>query len=43
MITVIITGRQYYTPEYDAAISFARFYDGDVAYADGGYFIIIPR
>lgn len=43
MITVIITGRQYYTPEYDTAMRFARFFDGDVNYTDGGYYIIIPQ
>lgn len=43
MITTIITGRKYFTEEYDTAISFAHFYDGDVNYTDGGYFIIIPR
>jgi hypothetical protein len=43
MITTITTGRKYFTEEYDTAISFARFYDADVIYAEGGYFIVIPR
>jgi hypothetical protein len=43
MITTITTGRKYFTEEYDTAMSFARFYDGDVVYAPAGYFIIIPR
>jgi hypothetical protein len=24
-------------------MSFAKFYDADVIYADGGYFIVIPK
>jgi hypothetical protein len=43
MIDAIITGRKYYTEDYCTAISFARFYDGDVVYAPAGYFVIIPK
>jgi hypothetical protein len=43
MILTIITGRKYFTEEYDTAMGFAKFYDADVIYADGGYFIVIPK
>jgi hypothetical protein len=43
MITTITTGRKYFTDDYCVAMSFAKFYDADVIYADGGYFIVIPK
>lgn len=43
MITMITTGRKYFTEEYDAAMSFAKFFDGDVNYTNGGYYIILPK
>lgn len=43
MVYTITTGRKYFTEEYDTAMSFAKFYEADVNYTDGGYYIIIPK
>lgn len=33
--------RTYFTNEYDTAMAFYHFYDGELTYCDGGYKITI--